>query len=499
MKKKWSSKLIALMCALALTLPGLLTPVAAAAPSFPDVKPTDWFYPYVTELAQAGGVHGYPDGTFKPNNNISRAEVAAMALKLFPTDEYLQIEFQEEGFVEHIMQATEERVGEDHWAKEYIALAVLCHVKIEPRDGAWDQPATRADIAHILSKIYVASLYGQGKIEFPIEIPSETVLLIGDYDKIQGTTEELDICWMYSEGIVDGINARGDFNPGGKATRAECSKIVLNLLRPERRKVIDWSQIRPDGPGEYGETYEKDFTGKERIRFEEDVAFDYCRALEKEIGIQIFYNPGEWTEKANGLYSSGDVAMAAIMYGPENFYEDVLTELKKMKAAYDLYPDGFLKEMVQKKGGRGAEIILCPYSFDGSLCHGIYLYDESSDAKKVDQVYYSGSGDSQYYSHEMGHMVTSAAAILNGFNDTCKTWDSLGKGSMMSYVSGYAMTSRAEDWAETWAYLWHQPQEVITGCSDPGLKAKVQYLTEILDKHYSTFHGDRTPWASVLN
>ena len=496
MKKKWMNQLAALVCALALTLPGLLTPASAATPSFPDVKPGDWFYSNVTELAQLGGVHGYPDGTFRPNATISRAEVASIAVNLFPPDVFIEGNFPA-GFPEEIEQMIGEKIGANHWAKHDIAQAMLCYVKIEPDPGVWDQPATRADIAHILVKIYVSAMYGLGKIDLPTNIPGETVYLIGDYETFKGTEADLDICWLYSEGIVSGVNARGDYNPNGNATRAECCKIVDNLLHPEKRKQVDWGSLGSGGGD--GFRYEKDFTGKDRIRFVEDVAFDYCRALEEQIGIQIFYNPGEWTQKADGLFSYSDQADAALYYGVGEYYKAVLAELKKMKAAFDLYPAGFLKEMAQKKGSRGAEIILCPYSLDGTVCHGIYLYDESSDAKKVDQVYYSGTGDSQYYSHEMGHMVTSAVAILNGFNATCSTWDSFGKGNIMSYISGYAMTSRAEDWAETWAYLWHQPQFVIESCEDADLRAKVQYLTQILDKHYSTFHPAQTPWASVLN
>ena len=115
----------------------------------------------------------------------------------------------------------------------------------------------------------------------------------------------------------------------------------------------------------------------------------------------------------------------------------------------------------------------------------------------MDQIYYTGSGDSQYYSHEMGHMVMSCAAVLNGWNTTCSTWESYSTG-YGSYVSAYAMTSRPEDWADTWAYLWHRTSNVISGCSDPGLKAKVQYLSQILDKNYTTFDSSKTPWASVL-
>ena len=181
----------------------------------------------------------------------------------------------------------------------------------------------------------------------------------------------------------------------------------------------------------------------------------------------------------------------------QEYFNRVLAELRTMKAAYDRYPEGFLKEMVQKKGSRNAEIILCPYTYEGVKSYGEYIYDYSDDVQKVDQIYYTGSGDSQYYSHEMGHMVMSCAAILNGWSTTCSTWESYNNG-YSSYVSAYARTSRPEDWADTWAYLWHQTNQVIAGCADPGLKAKVQYMSSILDKNYSSFDSSRTPWASVL-
>lgn len=73
---------------------------------------------------------------------------------------------------------------------------------------------------------------------------------------------------------------------------------------------------------------------------------------------------------------------------------------------------------------RSAEIILCPYIYEGVWSYGEYVYDYSDDTKKVDQIYYTGNGDSQFYSHEMGHMLMSCAAILNGWNATCSTWES---------------------------------------------------------------------------
>lgn len=45
---------------------------------FTDVKPTDWFAPYVTAAKDAGLIEGYSDGSFKPESEITRAEACAI-------------------------------------------------------------------------------------------------------------------------------------------------------------------------------------------------------------------------------------------------------------------------------------------------------------------------------------------------------------------------------------------------------------------------------------
>lgn len=42
--------------------------------SFNDIKDTEWYYEQVLIAQEAGYLDGYPDGTFKPNNNITREE-----------------------------------------------------------------------------------------------------------------------------------------------------------------------------------------------------------------------------------------------------------------------------------------------------------------------------------------------------------------------------------------------------------------------------------------
>lgn len=49
---------------------------------FPDVNPNDWFYDYVVGSIQYGWINGYPDGTFGPNDPISRAEVTTITNRM---------------------------------------------------------------------------------------------------------------------------------------------------------------------------------------------------------------------------------------------------------------------------------------------------------------------------------------------------------------------------------------------------------------------------------
>ena len=51
--------------------------VVLAAWPFSDVNPGDWFYNDVQWLDSNGITTGYADGTYRPNNNVIRSEMAA--------------------------------------------------------------------------------------------------------------------------------------------------------------------------------------------------------------------------------------------------------------------------------------------------------------------------------------------------------------------------------------------------------------------------------------
>ena len=63
------------------TMTVLGTTTAFAATPFSDVTPDSWAYQSVSQLASAGIINGYPDGTFEGQKDITRFEIAQMIAK----------------------------------------------------------------------------------------------------------------------------------------------------------------------------------------------------------------------------------------------------------------------------------------------------------------------------------------------------------------------------------------------------------------------------------
>lgn len=59
------------------------TPEATEPAGFSDVPTDFWAYPFITALAARNIISGFPDGTFRPEDPVTRAEYAAMLQKAF--------------------------------------------------------------------------------------------------------------------------------------------------------------------------------------------------------------------------------------------------------------------------------------------------------------------------------------------------------------------------------------------------------------------------------
>ncbi|MBN2058761.1 MAG: S-layer homology domain-containing protein [Candidatus Saganbacteria bacterium] len=117
--------------------------VGARQQVFTDVKANSWVAPYVKVAVDRQYVKGYPDGTFKPDRQITRAEAAAVFAKFGGF--YIKDKVSESGFPD---------VPAGHWAAPAIA-ADRQEGLFEYLVGKDFQPnayLTRAEAAEILSK-----------------------------------------------------------------------------------------------------------------------------------------------------------------------------------------------------------------------------------------------------------------------------------------------------------------------------------------------------------
>ncbi|HHW06705.1 MAG TPA: S-layer homology domain-containing protein [Clostridia bacterium] len=55
-------------------------------PSYSDVSPEHWAYPYIETATSLGLLTGYPDGTFQPQRQLTRAETAMILFRIYGVD-----------------------------------------------------------------------------------------------------------------------------------------------------------------------------------------------------------------------------------------------------------------------------------------------------------------------------------------------------------------------------------------------------------------------------
>ncbi|MDF9407889.1 S-layer homology domain-containing protein [Pelotomaculum isophthalicicum JI] len=103
-----------------------------------------WAKDNINKLVALGAISGYPDGTFKPDNQITRAEFATVLVKAFK-----------------LQQQSGKVFGDTagHWAKDYVATAAANGV-VNGYDATTfgpDDPVTREQIAAMIVRAGVVS------------------------------------------------------------------------------------------------------------------------------------------------------------------------------------------------------------------------------------------------------------------------------------------------------------------------------------------------------
>ncbi|WP_256758639.1 S-layer homology domain-containing protein [Cohnella sp. WQ 127256] len=166
-----------------------------------------WAEANITQAVQQGIVKGYPDGTFKPNGAITRAEFSVMlanALKL--TGEDAVASFSDEA-----------EIGA--WAKDAIARTVASSIILGYTDGSFRPNAniTRAELAVMIARAYSPEFESKASNGF-----------VDESDIPNWATNA--VSFVKELGIVNGQSGN-KFAPNATATRAEAVTIIMKLLQ----------------------------------------------------------------------------------------------------------------------------------------------------------------------------------------------------------------------------------------------------------------------------
>ena len=182
--------------------------------TFTDVKETDWFYEFVMEAAEEGYIIGYPDGTFLPNKNVTRAEFAEMLYRAMGGPAELP-EGVESSFAD---------VTENQWYYVSVTMLAEAGIIVGRDEDTFDPNATitREEMVTILYRVYKLG-YGEDA-----ETPDQSVLeAFTDSAAISDYAVDA-FAWAIEWGAIEGM---GDntLAPKGRTTRAQAATVLTRL------------------------------------------------------------------------------------------------------------------------------------------------------------------------------------------------------------------------------------------------------------------------------
>jgi len=125
---------------------------------FADLSGTHWAYPYIKIAKEKGLIGGYPDGTFRLGNTVSRAEFAKMLYSRLPD---LQAKIDEAKTYMFNSQLTLETIGitPGQWYTDYMLLLYYSDSKgafLEDHGNGKllpERPVTRLEIAYAIQHL----------------------------------------------------------------------------------------------------------------------------------------------------------------------------------------------------------------------------------------------------------------------------------------------------------------------------------------------------------
>ncbi|GIN39970.1 S-layer homology domain-containing protein [Heyndrickxia oleronia] len=195
-----------------------VVPVAthAAEKKLTDVKEGSYYAEAVNALAEAGVIKGYEDGTFRPNNQVTRAEVA----KIIAVQ--LGLDTENAGTANY-------SDAKGHWANTGGYLAAVAKAGIMNGDGNGtfrpNAPLTRAEMASIVVRAYDL----QAKEGFESQFKDLNAGGAWAADAIKT---------LEANGYANGI-AKGQFGSASNVKRADVAVFLFRVAKGEAAPTVE--------------------------------------------------------------------------------------------------------------------------------------------------------------------------------------------------------------------------------------------------------------------
>lgn len=190
---------------------------------FKDTK-GHWALESILYLRVKGIISGFEDGTFRPNGQVTRAQLAAMLVRAreIKTGKGTGVETGTETSKEASTEARQvfKDVPLQHWAYREITTAKTEGIISGYPDGTFapNQPVTREQIAAMIIRAF----------------PAEASLPNPNFTDIRQSWAKESIVTLARAGIIGGY-PDNTFAPKKSATRAEVSIILTRALEPNKR------------------------------------------------------------------------------------------------------------------------------------------------------------------------------------------------------------------------------------------------------------------------
>ena len=208
-----------------------------SAQQFSDLPEDHWAYPQINQLAKDDIVVGYPDGTYRPDEKITRAEFASMAVKALK---------QENAALTDIINFVD--VPRDNWAWAHVQRAVRFDLIGETADNKFrpDDNVTRAECLEIVVNALTTD---------EITLKQAKEILARKYADIEDVPEWFIIKAGKAEvlGIIVTVPGREAYVAATTpATRAEVAAFLYNMieqvkLAPNKKLKEVMQPIKSDG------------------------------------------------------------------------------------------------------------------------------------------------------------------------------------------------------------------------------------------------------------